>query len=140
MISLSGLARYVNYTKDSQRHIPVVESLLKRLREIKHWFETQKELCFFASSLLLVHEGSMQCSESENRPSFSTNCQDTSTSNATYYEKIQVNGARPGTADDVDNVSDIRMIDFAHVFPTDTTDENYLSGLNSLIKYFERLL
>jgi inositol-polyphosphate multikinase len=34
---------------------------------------------------------------------------------------------------------DVRMIDFAHVFPSDTFDSNYLVGLHSLVSYFKQL-
>jgi len=35
---------------------------------------------------------------------------------------------------------DIRMIDFAHVFEADGKDENYMFGLQKLIRYHEKLL
>lgn len=35
---------------------------------------------------------------------------------------------------------DVRMIDFAHVFPTTSTDENYNYGLNNLIRNLRKLL
>ncbi|XP_078576370.1 inositol polyphosphate multikinase-like [Branchiostoma floridae x Branchiostoma japonicum] len=34
---------------------------------------------------------------------------------------------------------DVRMIDFAHVFPSDHIDENYLYGIKNLISYLERI-
>ncbi|KAF6025204.1 hypothetical protein EB796_016486 [Bugula neritina] len=33
----------------------------------------------------------------------------------------------------------VKMIDFAHVFQTRASDDNYLEGLNSLISYFQSL-
>ena len=35
---------------------------------------------------------------------------------------------------------DVRMIDFAHVFPTEAIDENYTQGLLSLMNYLRKLL
>ena len=37
-------------------------------------------------------------------------------------------------------LSDVRMIDFAHVFPSNKTDDNYLDALNSVVKYLTQLL
>ncbi|CAG2165980.1 unnamed protein product [Oppiella nova] len=34
----------------------------------------------------------------------------------------------------------VKMIDFAHVFPNEGRDDNYLFGLNKLITYFDNLL
>ncbi|XP_019636006.1 PREDICTED: inositol polyphosphate multikinase-like [Branchiostoma belcheri] len=34
---------------------------------------------------------------------------------------------------------DVRMIDFAHVFPSDHIDENYLYGIKNLISYLEKI-
>lgn len=39
-----------------------------------------------------------------------------------------------------DRMTDIRMIDFAHVFKSDTVDEHYLHGLSNLIGYFLQYL
>lgn len=38
------------------------------------------------------------------------------------------------------NLTDVRMIDFAHVFDSSSQDENYLHGLNNLISILEFLL
>ena len=37
-------------------------------------------------------------------------------------------------------LADVRLIDFAHVFPSTDIDDNYLFGLNNLIHFLEELL
>lgn len=39
-----------------------------------------------------------------------------------------------------DRLTDVRMIDFAHVFTCSDVDNHYLHGLNNLIAYFMQLL
>lgn len=39
----------------------------------------------------------------------------------------------------VSNVASVKMIDFAHVFPTQNSDENYIFGLETLLKMFSSL-
>ena len=92
----------------------VAQAFVNSLLPIKQWFESQAELCFYASSLLLVYEAyntEDQQTNSVNRAASKENCQES----------------------DIAPLVDVRMIDFAHVFPTTKRDDNYLIGLNKLI-------
>lgn len=37
------------------------------------------------------------------------------------------------------SIATVKMIDFAHVFPNQGRDDNYLFGLKKLIQYFDNL-
>jgi len=113
----SGLATFMSGAGNSERQNSVRLSILAKLYDIKEWFLTQNSYRFFASSILVLYEG---------------------------YSKHDLNSQ--GSSDSEDDRSchvnprvDVRMIDFAHVYPSqvDKLDENYIFGLDNLIKSFE---
>nr|5W2G_A Chain A, Inositol polyphosphate multikinase,Inositol polyphosphate multikinase [Homo sapiens]5W2H_A Chain A, Inositol polyphosphate multikinase,Inositol polyphosphate multikinase [Homo sapiens]5W2I_A Chain A, Inositol polyphosphate multikinase,Inositol polyphosphate multikinase [Homo sapiens] len=79
-----------------------VAASIQKIEKILQWFENQKQLNFYASSLLFVYEGSSQ----------------------------------GGSGGEVE----VRMIDFAHVFPSNTIDEGYVYGLKHLISVLRSIL
>ncbi len=122
--------------------------VLAKVKQIQIWFNSQTDWAFYASSLLTVFEGdetycenpgphlspsqnatskcSAESSNSKTQLQMGTSC----TSNTSVIDK---------TTDGV-LVADIRVIDFAHVFPNSEKDDNYIQALQSLVRYLERLL
>ena len=98
----------------------LVSAFLRRLAQIESWFLSQTSLQFFASSLLLVYDAKAA---------------ETNVVNGHYS-----NGRPNGRNCLFDSYVDVRMIDFAHVHPATSTDDNYLIGVRSLISYFKRLI
>nr|KAG5692684.1 hypothetical protein BaRGS_028484 [Batillaria attramentaria] len=98
----------------------VVKALLVKLRRLEAWFLTQKQLAFYASSILIVYnKGRVPVAGGP------------STGRA---------DGEPRTCADDHPLVELRMIDFAHVFPGTGIDQNYLFGLQKLISYLEQLL
>lgn len=82
------------------------------MRAINRWFDEQTVFQFYSSSLLIVYEGdSAQLDE------------------ASDNDKDSDKGKQIS--------SDVRMIDFTHVFQMPKRDENYLKGLVTLIQHIE---
>ena len=48
--------------------------------------------------------------------------------------------SRIGSVVDYDSYVDAKMIDFTHVFPSETLDTNYIKGLEGIIQFFNRVL
>lgn len=206
---LAGVARFFhngyNLRKDA------VAASIGKIKEILHWFESQKQLNFYASSLLLVYDGSSPMSTSwlndgsvvETRrmsmgqvpggntleynnnirvisptengkvetsvgKSFSkmyalhkrhqsqislkveTVEQDNIWKSTAHLSQEHLNGNvipqlekvfchMPTTRSDSVDV-EVRMIDFAHVFPSNTRDEGYIHGLKNLITVLQNIL
>ncbi|XP_064605476.1 inositol polyphosphate multikinase-like [Liolophura sinensis] len=107
--------------------------VLAKLHQIEAWFESQTQLAFYASSLLLMYEGNSQLRQCNCSSPMST---DTGVSN---HESSQ-NSLTAMVNGESTCVADVKMIDFAHVFETTERDENYLFGLRRLIAHIERLL
>lgn len=88
---VDGLKKFIS-TKPS--NLPEIINALER---ILSWFEVQRDIAFYSSSILIVYE-----------------------------------------ANETRAVG--KMIDFAHVFPTKNSDENYMIGLKNLIRDFRKCL
>ncbi|XP_052069129.1 inositol polyphosphate multikinase-like [Mytilus californianus] len=136
-----------------------IQAVVDKLKSIETWFLNQKKYAFYASSLLLVYNASVDiteaqdivwCSEEkeEKLDSMEDNKIDLnyeSDINQTY-DRLKEEGS-----DETGNSSfnhnnpdrsfvDVRMIDFTHVFPSEDRDENYIFGLQNLIKHLQSLL
>ena len=130
----------------------LVRAFLRRLSAIESWFLGQRKYAFIASSLLFVYDGEALPKTIKRHNSCSTN----GLANDAIHQNVDVihqnNGVsnerkdRPGSVEteeeDVffDSHIDVRMIDFTHVFPANGLDENYLTGLRSLMGYLRRLV
>uniref|UniRef100_A0A3Q0R2Y6 Kinase n=1 Tax=Amphilophus citrinellus TaxID=61819 RepID=A0A3Q0R2Y6_AMPCI len=160
-----GLAKFfhngVSLRKDA------VAASIRRVQRILHWFESQQQLTFYASSLLFVYEGLPS--------SFSSSSLSSLLKEVAEYNNniIQVAGHwdysldtvytnhRKGDdsqSEDKDNSAwkqsggdetegnaegtevEVRMIDFAHVFPSESHDHGYIYGLKHLLKVLEQIL
>ena len=80
-----------------------IANTLERLKDIESWFQSQEDLCFYSSSILLLHSA--------------------------------------GELIDEESAADVRLVDFAHVYPANgLKDDNFIHGLQTLIKYLEVLI
>lgn len=155
MFFFAGLAKFFHNGEELRKD--AISLSIHKIRNILGWFEGQKQLHFYASSLLFVYEGSLHTTNAKNRSEAlkgqklnqakpedkSTSCGQVNCSS--IHEAIhsvwKVNGYGPhslnGTKEE--NV-EVRMIDFAHVFPCDSSDDSYMYGLRSLLCVLEQIL
>ncbi|XP_050390379.1 inositol polyphosphate multikinase [Patella vulgata] len=115
-----GFERFFRQGKDIQKN--AIQVILSKLKDIEQWFVSQRTFSFFSTSLLLVYESSVNSIETPQLMS---------------YESENKINKRP---QDHPVIADVRMIDFAHVFSSNSQDENYLHGLRSVIFYLNSLL
>lgn len=108
---------FYEYLHDGKRvRTEVIPPLLDRLGAIRSWFETQSRYRFYGSSLLFVYEGHSEAS-------------------TTPAEHAAMPPPRV----------DVRMIDFAHVWPIPPhqqphgRDTGYLLGLDSIMRYLRHV-
>lgn len=157
-----------------------VSASIGKVQQILHWFESQQQLCFYASSLLFVYEGqppsrhlpnsiqdkapaSSAAVKAEDTEEYNNNniqvsiswdyslesictnhkslCQQQCNEQQPNHnqqcagqEKEMTKGAGSGP------VVEVRMIDFAHVFPSDGYDQGYIYGLKHLLSVLQQLL
>ncbi|KAJ7324201.1 hypothetical protein JRQ81_017221 [Phrynocephalus forsythii] len=201
-----GVARFFNNGYSLRKD--AVAASIQKIREILEWFESQKQLNFYASSLLFVYDGlspvtatwfnadaitekSKRQVPSGNQLEFNNNIcvvssaengrvetlvgkdlskmyglhkkrqsqvslavesveqGNTWKSNACFSQK-HLNGniipqlekvftRMPATLPESTEV-EVRMIDFAHVFPSNARDEGYIHGLKNLITVLQNIL
>jgi 1D-myo-inositol-tetrakisphosphate 5-kinase/inositol-polyphosphate multikinase len=86
---------------------------VRKLEEIKDWFNRQTNFYFYSSSILIAYENYLE----------------------NYYRDFYIEN-------DYSNMVRIAMIDFTHVVlnSTNEIDNNYLFGLNNLINHLKFLL
>lgn len=149
-MSCAGFAFY--FCADESFDASLVGSFLRRLRSIESWFAAQSSYRFIASSLLFVYDGDVA------RPHADGSTQNTSSSSLSDHfnsmDSRSANNSVSGPADNGcrvvsdadarshswwDQRTDLRMIDFTHAFPSSAPDENYLTGIRSIISYMSRL-
>jgi len=139
----------------------LVHAFLRRLRSIESWFNAQSSYCFIASSLLFVYDGDAVRCPSRDRPAKSAcslslqhnscsahdqtsrNCSGESVKSASNG-CLTAEGSRAAADDNAldsywDEHVSLKMIDFTHVFPVSSPDDNYLTGLRSIVDYMMRL-
>ena len=117
-----------------------MNTTLEKLLLIQKWFEKQKQFAFFASSVLIVYEG---LPDKQNTQNGSKSSEPNDTPSADKGAKAK-DDVTKGSSEDTEKSNkplvDVRMIDFAHVFPATAVDENYSYGLESLINYLRKLV
>ncbi|XP_017011439.2 inositol polyphosphate multikinase [Drosophila takahashii] len=119
------MALFFNISRDSRNRRAGTELLLnevlRQLQEILAWFQRQRQLHFYASSLLI--------------------CYDYARLGNPPMSQSLLNGHR-SKEDDPASWVQVRMIDFAHVYPAEQgqPDENYMFGLRSLIQVVQSIL
>ncbi|XP_073691279.1 inositol polyphosphate multikinase-like [Garra rufa] len=172
----NGLTRFFHNGRELRRH--AVSLIISKIRSILHWFESQTQLHFYASSLLLVYEGSPHTingsrhkpadsgtehqqgepQSNSNNPHETLSFQSSLTHSHPYCHNVQhernANGKRGGSVEEEDKeigmgdkkqfgqeeAVEVKMIDFAHVFPSNCPDESYMYGLRNLLSALEQVL
>uniref|UniRef100_A0A673G2B2 Kinase n=1 Tax=Sinocyclocheilus rhinocerous TaxID=307959 RepID=A0A673G2B2_9TELE len=172
----NGLTRFFHNGQELRRH--AVSLIISKIQSILRWFESQTQLHFYASSLLLVYEGSPhRVNGSKHKPaepgtehqqgepqSNSNNSHETLsfqsslTHSHPYCHDVQhernANGKCGGSVAEKDEeigmgdkkqfgqeeAVEVKMIDFAHVFPSNNPDESYMYGLRNLLSTLEQIL
>ncbi|XP_033153228.1 inositol polyphosphate multikinase [Drosophila mauritiana] len=99
----------------------LLKEVLRQLQEILAWFQRQRLLHFYASSLLICYDYSRLADPPKS--------------------KSLINGYHQNEDDPASWVR-VKMIDFAHVYPAEhgLPDENYMFGLQSLIEVVQSIL
>ncbi|KAM3835648.1 inositol polyphosphate multikinase isoform 2-T3 [Vipera latastei] len=197
-----GLARFFHNGFTLRKDAIAVS--IQKIKEILHWFESQKQLNFYASSLLFVYDGwspwlNDGCLVERNKvakdqvPSDSTDntlernnnihiinasemgkvetsdgkdfsksytfhnrhqnqflLRDHLWKSSSCFSQKHLNGnvipqlekvfSQMPTSLPGNEEVEVRMIDFAHVFPSDTRDEGYIYGLKNLITVLQNIL
>ncbi|KAA0718255.1 Inositol polyphosphate multikinase [Triplophysa tibetana] len=160
----NGLTTFFHNGKDIRRD--AISLIISKIKSILRWFESQTQLHFYASSLLLVYEGSAHRVNGMKHRRVETDSQynhgSLTRSGRTHSEPYctdlslserNINGTRGGSVEDCENVGmkhqkevgleegvEVKMIDFAHVFPSDGPDESYMYGLRNLLSNLEQIL
>jgi len=123
----------------------LVRVFLSRLRGIESWFDSQSSYCFIASSLLFVYDGDAVRLPSDNikevdasSPSHPCPSSADNGSSNIFGDEL-ANGSCDASDSWWEDRAVLKMIDFTHAFPVSSPDENYLTGLRSLIRYISLL-
>lgn len=102
------------FDQGSGMQYDIAEVVLQRLQPVSDWFESQRQWKFFGSSILIAYEGDPE---------------------------KQVEFRRTDNDTVVNDMVEVKLIDFAHAWPSEGhLDENYLGGLRNLLAYLQRLV
>ena len=158
-VCLTGLAMY--FVADESFDVGLVRAFLRRLHNIESWFAAQSSYHFIASSLLFIysadalrhgppHNSDHQSDVSDHLADGSDHLTDGSDHLTDGLSSVHDCGSagvescvdeRSNGCNDLwwDHHIDLKMIDFTHAFSVSSTDDNYLTGLRSMISYLCRL-
>lgn len=142
---------------EKERKNSLLNQLLCKLKKLEQWFSVQKKFSFIASSLLITYEGFLQ---RKGRANYKTNLKQSFVYDGGTREHTVENllachhDKKPSKCSDAlspaadhdqqdkssaDNV-ELHLIDFAHVFPSDSIDHNVLFGIQKLISCLQSLI
>jgi len=131
------------FRADDSFDASLVRAFLRRLRSIESWFNTQSSIRFIASSLLFIYDGDAVRPSPEVADGFPLPLCSGSADNGTTNNHLNDDCDGCRAMDELDSWReeriDLRMIDFTHAFMVSARDENYLTGLRSIIDYMSRL-
>lgn len=112
---------------DTKLYRPLISKMLSTLQKIRNWALMQRKFCLYSSSVLLAYDAK-RLKEFICR-------HDEFLKQLTCDEMVSVHGG------DASDWIQVKMIDFAHQFPNDgAPDENYINGIEHLVKIFEDIL
>ncbi|GFS09164.1 kinase [Elysia marginata] len=157
-----GLSLFFGLNRETNRN-DLLHPLLAKLRELELWFSVQKKFSFIASSLLISYDGcpqvkaSQSCTENVLGNSIKQSyvydggtAKDTVESNCICGEVIEPSKSSSEFTSTINhdhsqdkNLADkigLHLIDFAHVYPSDSVDHNVLFGIRKLISCMESML
>ena len=137
----TGISQY--FTHEDSLELDLVQAFLRRLCTIETWFLCQRKYTFTASSLLFIYDGKALHDFKSSKKSQGTTTANHLAENSPETTDSISNNAAPESygVEFFDSIVDVRMIDFTHAFVvSDTRDENYLVGLQSIIRYLKELM
>ncbi|XP_041363844.1 inositol polyphosphate multikinase-like [Gigantopelta aegis] len=127
-IIVDGLGKFFGLKQRLRKD--AICALIKKINDIEKWFSSQTSFAFYASSLLIIYDS----------PS-PGECGSKHTDSTTgHNDRICENHTDRLETDAELALVDVRIIDFAHVFPSSKIDENVLFGIRSLLRYLDQLL
>ncbi|XP_041921501.1 inositol polyphosphate multikinase isoform X1 [Alosa sapidissima] len=181
-----GLAEF--FHDGVKLHKQTIRLCIRKVQNILRWFESQKQLHFYASSLLFVYEGASGAhteAEQNNNHHHHLPPQESSHEGSPAKSSCrrggcggdlpdslqnggQTHGSAPCLRQSNGNVEceeeeeeeeegeeeeggwleeegseghvEVRMIDFAHVFPSESPDEGYMHGLKNLLSTLRKII
>ncbi len=132
----------VFFSPNGELRTDLVAHCVDKLLGIRKWFEKQTEFAFFASSLLIAFDGESKVAGGETNKeaqhSEANGENEADANKKSSNDKVEKNNETK--KEDGRVPIEVRMIDFAHVFPGNGIDENYSWGLKSLINYLKQLV
>ncbi|XP_065152139.1 inositol polyphosphate multikinase [Paramisgurnus dabryanus] len=158
----NGLSRFFYNGKDIRRD--AISLIISKIQSILRWFENQTQMHFYASSLLLVYEGFphgvngtkhrrielLQGSECNHTSLTQSGRPCSQPYDTDHLHGIQSERNINGTCGESEDIGmehqkpekrvEVKMIDFAHVFISDSPDESYMYGLRNLLSNLEEIL
>ena len=110
----------------------VLISTIQQLEKILTWFESQKCLHFYCSSILIIYDGNVEIG---NGDMLNTDDDD---DEFTRYMKLPLH---PSNSSNGSDLVKVKMIDFAHTLPSSGgIDTGYIIGLKNLISKLHIIL
>lgn len=148
VFAFTGLTRFFHNGENIRKD--AIYLIISKIQSILRWFESQTRLHFYASSLLLIYEGSPHGFNGTKHMRVKSQCNHGSsyrTHSQPYWTDLphdiqserNINGGSV-KEDSLEEQVDVKMIDFAHVFPSDGPDESYMYGLRNLLGNLEHIL
>ena len=131
------------FRADESFDITLVRAFLRRLHSIESWFNSQSSYCFIASSLLFIYDGDAVRLPPEVADGLPLPPHSSSVGNGTANNHMDDDSCGYQYTEGLDSWwedrIDLKMIDFTHAFQVSSRDENYLTGLRSIISYMSCL-
>ena len=129
------------FRADESLDFALVRAFLSRLHSIESWFTVESSYRFIASSLLFVYDGERVRQQPPRRADSVAKPADGGSADIGTLDDVLSDAAVEDGDSDTwwEGHFDLKMIDFTHAFPATSPDENYLTGLRSLIGYVSRL-
>lgn len=161
----TGLCKFF-YNGDLLRRDVIAASIAK-VKSVLRWFENQSQLNFYASSLLFVYEGLPMTSQEKSSTrslqkhegvlEYNNNIEQSLSTMYSLHKKGCMQSHHPSKQDnsawhgltqpdpgeqETEEMPEVevRMIDFAHVFPSEVHDHGYIYGLKNLLKVLQQIL
>lgn len=121
---------------------PLITKILNKLYDIQNWAHEQRQFHIYSSSVLISYDAKRlkELLGLKTIPPLTavTGCLSPNDVGVELEEMISTDGA----CDRLDDWVQVKMIDFAHIFPAENgeADLNYIYGIDHLVSIFETLL
>lgn len=125
---------------DTRLFRPLIAKILTKLYEVQSWAHEQRQFHIYSSSVLIVYDAKRLKDLLGLKTIPPLNA--TGTLDPVDSVAIEEMISTEGNGDNLDDWVQVKMIDFAHIFPAKDgePDLNYIHGINHLVAIFETLL